>query len=51
MIMVVTKLVQKVGLNKGYLSRDQIEFCESETVHASDVHESELSLRLQVSCQ
>jgi hypothetical protein len=35
----------KVGLIKGYLSRNQIEFCESETVNASDVPESELSLR------
>jgi hypothetical protein len=34
-----------VGLIKGYLSRNQIEFCESETVNASDVPESELSLR------
>jgi len=34
-----------VGLIEGYLSRNQIEFCESETVNASDVPDSELSLR------
>ena len=39
----------KVGLIKGYLSRNQIEFCESETVNASDVPESELSLRVVAS--
>ena len=33
-----------MGVIKGYLSRNQIEFCESETVNASDVPESELSL-------
>ena len=35
----------KVGLIKGYLCRNQIEFCESETVNVSDVPDSELSLR------
>ena len=35
----------KVGLIEGYLSRNQIEFCESETMNVSDVPESELSLR------
>jgi hypothetical protein len=35
----------KVGLIKGYLSRNQIEFCESETVNVSDVPDSKLSLR------
>jgi len=35
----------QVGLMKGYLSRNQIEFCESETVNVSDVPESELNLR------
>ena len=34
------KVGTKVGLIKGYLSRNQIEFCESETVNASDVPES-----------
>ena len=34
-----------MGLIKGYLSRNQIEFCESETVNVSDVTDSELSLR------
>jgi hypothetical protein len=45
MIMVDTVLVQKVGLIKGYLSRNPIEFCESETVNVSDVPDSQLSLR------
>ena len=35
----------KVGLIKGYLGRNQIEFCESETVNVSDVPDSELRLR------
>ena len=35
----------KVGLIKGYISRNQIEFCESETVNVPDVPDSELSLR------
>ena len=39
------KVGTKVGLIKGYSSRNQIDFCESETVNASDVHERELSLR------
>ena len=39
------KVGTKVGVIKGYLSRNQIEFCESETVNASDVPESELNLR------
>jgi hypothetical protein len=39
------KVSTKVGLIKGYLGRNQIEFCESETVNALDVPESELSLR------
>ena len=34
-----------MGLIKGYLNRNQIEYCESETVNVSDVPESELSLR------
>jgi hypothetical protein len=34
-----------VGLIKVYLSRNQTEFCESETVNVSDVPDSELSLR------
>jgi hypothetical protein len=34
-----------VGLIKGYLGRNQIEFCESESVKVSDVPDSELSLR------
>lgn len=39
------KVGTKVGLITGYLSRNQIEFCESKTVNVSDVPESELSLR------
>ena len=38
-------LVQKVGLINGYLSRNPIEFCESETVNVPDVPDSELRLR------
>ena len=34
-----------MGLINGYLSRNQIEFCECETVNVSDVPDSELSLR------
>jgi hypothetical protein len=34
-----------VGLIKGYLSRNHIEFCESETVNVSDEPDSELSLK------
>jgi hypothetical protein len=34
-----------VGLIKGYLSRNQIEFSASETMNVSDVPESELSLK------
>ena len=34
-----------MGLIKGYLGRNQIEFCESKSVKVSDVPDSELSLR------
>ena len=34
-----------MDLIKVYLSRNQTEFCESETVNVSDVPDSELSLR------
>ena len=38
-----------MGLIKGYLNRNQFEFCESETANVSDVSESELGLGAVVS--
>jgi hypothetical protein len=35
----------KVGLIKGYLSRNQTEFCESETVNVSDVRVKSCSVQ------